>query len=125
MSSCRLPRDNRLRSSVTIQRLHENPRVLWSGPLRLLWQVDEKNLSVRFQVGFCVGKRKFPAAVDRNTIKRRMREQFRLRRWRLDESVLYDGCLQLFFVYTARVRVSSQLIGSHMDILFRRLLTQK
>lgn len=51
-------------------------------------------------VAFSVSSRNFKRAVDRNLLKRRMRESYRKNKHILYESVKkYDHTLQLFFIY--------------------------
>jgi ribonuclease P protein component len=67
-------------------------------------------------LGFGVSKRNFPRAVDRNRIKRLMREQFKLQRANADYTI-FNG--KGFFIYTGNVLPSlhdlekpmSELIG--------------
>jgi len=75
-----------------------------SYPLRVVWKFSAQlTAEVPAQSGFSVPKKTFKHAVDRNTLKRRMRESYRLHK-----SVLYEQLLQsnkrliLMFVYIAK-----------------------
>ena len=54
------------------------------------------------QTGFAVSTRHFKHAVDRNRIKRLMRESYRLQKNNLaNELVIHNKKLAVFFIYTA------------------------
>ncbi len=58
------------------------------------------------QMGVSVGKRHFKRAVDRNLLKRRIREAYRKQNNELKETLLASGyALDVFFVY-ANARIS-------------------
>ena len=67
------------------------------------------------QVAFTVPKKKFKRAVDRNLLKRRMREAYRLNKSLIEEknqSKLKD--LSIIFIYSSQEILSTEKIGSAM-----------
>jgi ribonuclease P protein component len=75
-----------------------------SYPLRVVWKLcDQLPSNSPAQSGFSVPKKNFRHAVDRNTLKRRIRESFRLHKTVLyDQLAQSDHRLVLMFVYIAK-----------------------
>lgn len=81
MTRYTLSKAERLSSLKAISQLFESGASLASGPIRLVWQkVEGAEDTPSVQVMFSVSKKKFSRAVDRNRIKRLMRENYRLRK---------------------------------------------
>jgi len=75
-----------------------------SYPLRIVWKIQEVLPSdAPVQAAFSVPKKIFKHAVDRNLLKRRMRESYRLNKIALYEQLAQsDKRLVLMFVYIAK-----------------------
>jgi len=61
-----------------MDRLFAQGLSLFSGPVRFIYLKNPEVTKNAFLVGFSVPKRKIKHAVDRNSVKRLMRENFRL-----------------------------------------------
>ena len=87
----------KLCSRKVISRLFENGNSFYSEPFRLLWLKSEDINPFPALTGVSVGKRSFPRAVDRNRIKRLIREA-----WRINKHQLYSQLeklnLQIFIM---------------------------
>ncbi|MBL7964767.1 MAG: ribonuclease P protein component [Flavobacteriales bacterium] len=68
----------RLRGSLRIREVATTGTGLSEAPFRLIAKVMDLPEATPLQVAFAVPKRHMPRAVDRNRMKRRMREAFRL-----------------------------------------------
>lgn len=79
MARFTLGKDERLASQKAIESLFESGESLTCHPVRLLWKQanHESKPGKPVQVMFSAGKKKFPRAVDRNRLKRLMRESYR------------------------------------------------
>lgn len=98
----------RLKSKRTIERLFSEGTHFGKRPLKLVCDKQEGN---GLALGFGVSKRLFPRAVDRNKIKRLLREQYRI--ICTDPSyVPLEG--NGFFVYTSRDLPSLESIEKTM-----------
>ncbi len=78
-----LSRQKSLKSKILIDALFTEGRSIVSYPFRLVYLPAEFPQNEPFLVGFSVPKKKFKRAVDRNRIKRLMRESFRLQQYDL------------------------------------------
>jgi ribonuclease P protein component len=69
------------------------------------------------QVVFSVPKRNFKKATDRNLIKRRMREAYRLNK----TGITGDSKLQMAYIYTAKELLPFVTIQEKMVLSFKRI----
>ena len=81
-----LGKQERLKSRKLIERLYEEGEVLKVFPFRMVYLQTEHWSKFPTQVGVSVPKRNFKRAVDRNRIKRLMRETYRLQK-----NIVYDA----------------------------------
>ena len=70
----------RLKSNKLIEKLYENGSSLKYFPLRMAYIQTKHTSDFPVQVGVSVAKRNFKSAVDRNRIKRLLRESYRLQK---------------------------------------------
>lgn len=93
--------EERLKSRKKIQTLFAEGKVLNNPPIRVVyqWQKDDSLL----QFGVAAGTRYFKKAVDRNRIKRLIREAYRLQKNELKECLnAQQKGLSLFIMYTGK-----------------------
>ncbi len=75
-----LGKEERLKSKKLIERLYKEGNSVKAFPLRMIFLQTEHISKFPSQVGVSVPKRNFKRAVDRNRIKRLMRESYRLQK---------------------------------------------
>lgn len=102
-----------LKAKKAIEALFAEGKHFGKLPLKL---VCENGTSV-LSLGFGVSKRNFPRAVDRNRIKRLMREQFKLQRSKADYTVFLGSG---FFIYTGNTLPSLHDLEKPMSDLISR-----
>jgi ribonuclease P protein component len=110
-----LPKIERISSHLEVQRIFAGGQTWQYGPLKAFW-VWEGSGFRQFQVAFLAPKRRFPRAVDRNRIKRVMREAYRTTRPTNPE--VADR--KILFLFTGR-RLPK---GNEMKLIFERFWTE-
>lgn len=82
----RLPKAEKLTHFGLIEALFSKGKSFGAGPFRIFYvEHNEEDVKAPVQVVFSVPKKKFKRAVDRNRIKRLMRESYRLNKHELLE----------------------------------------
>ncbi|MCB0760972.1 MAG: ribonuclease P protein component [Flavobacteriales bacterium] len=103
MDSNSFGRDEKLKSRKQIERLFREGKSIRQYPVMLVWIESDRVESIPVQTGFVVSKRNFKRAVDRNKIKRQMREVFRTHKHGLYEAVGGKGMtIDLMWIYTGK-----------------------
>lgn len=80
MKKNRFGAEEKLKSQKTIKSLFESSQTAFSYPIKAFYFIEENETSAPLlpKAGVSVSKRKFKNAVERNLLKRRMREAYRL-----------------------------------------------
>lgn len=84
----RLMKDERLCSKKLIQEIFEKGTVVYAHPLKIYYIANECSFN---RILITVPKRNYKKAVDRNLLKRRIREAFRLCKPYVPETVPHDA----------------------------------
>ena len=90
----------KLKSSKSIKQLFGEGSSFAHFPLRILYMFQPAD-GLNLQTGFAVSAKNFKKAVDRNRIKRLMREAYRLQKNELEDILLKKvKRLEIFIIYT-------------------------
>lgn len=110
-------KQERLRKKKDIESLFGGGKSLNLPPLRVLFKPNSDQSISTHQVLFSVPVRNFKRAVDRNLIKRRLREAYRL-----NKSKLLTGTkLMVAYIYKAKEILPFSVIEEKMVQSFKRL----
>ena len=90
-----LGKDKKLKSRKRIERLFVSGKRIQKFPLKAVY-FSEPNDVVGFQLAVSVPKKLFKRATDRNLLKRRMREAFRIHQ----EKLKLNSKLEIMFIYS-------------------------
>jgi ribonuclease P protein component len=121
-----LGKSDKLKSAKAIEQLFKEGKSFSVFPFRVLYlQVPaaDKELKFNLQTAFSVSKKYFKKAVDRNRIKRLMREA-----WRLQKSVLVNSVnkggkdVKVFIIYTGNELPEYELVFEKTAAVIKRLI---
>lgn len=114
MKDLGLPKVKHLKHRKDIQVLFELGKYVYKYPIALIYTrkepVYQESQSPLFQVGFTVSKRLYKRAVDRNHVKRLLREGFRVNQELVPKDK--EGCLHMMFIYKGKEIIEYKEIES-------------
>ena len=114
----------RLKSKKRIEQLFTEGKSLNAFPLKLVFLQLEHDSPALIQAGVSVSKRNFKSAVDRNRIKRLMREAYRK-----NKQIVYgseDTKKHIFmFIYQGKKEPGYQLVEQKMKELLTKFLNNQ
>jgi ribonuclease P protein component len=116
MGSFSFPKSERLYKKKAIQELFDKGSSFYMYPFRVLVQPSPDQAGAH-QVMFSVSKRNFKRAVDRNLLKRRMREAYRLNK----AAIPGTSKLQMAYIYTAKEILALDEIQEKIRLSFKKL----
>ena len=113
----------RLCSKKIIDKLFIEGKIIFVYPVKIVYL--ETSLTSKFpvQAVFTVGKRNFKRAVQRNLIKRRMREAYRLNKHQFYVKI-GEKQVAVFFIYTAKTISEYKQIETSVKKGLNKLLSE-
>jgi len=114
-------KEEKLKRRKLIETLFKQGASFPNSPFRVLYFFPEENIAP-LQSGFAVSGKHFKKAVDRNRIKRLMREAYRLQKTLLTENLKKQGKFMIvFFIYTGNEISEYKHVESKMLSALKRL----
>ncbi|HUR67440.1 MAG TPA: ribonuclease P protein component [Chitinophagaceae bacterium] len=115
-----LGKTERLKSRKAIDDLFEKGQSFTVPPLRVIYLITQSG-GLQFAVG--VSARHFKKAVDRNTIKRKIREAYRLQKIPLQELLqAHEKGMNVFFTYNGKEIPAHTTVVSSVDRCLSKLV---
>jgi ribonuclease P protein component len=118
-----LNKNERLKRRKIIEQLFSEGRAVSAFPIRVQFKLVDELLAEPLQAGFSASSRTFKRAVDRNRIKRLMREAYRLQKAELEQALqTKQRRLALFLIYTGKELPEYAVIKEKMDVVLKKLV---
>lgn len=116
-------KSEKLKSKILIDKLFKEGKSVSAFPLRLVYIGMDQNDSLLSRTGVSVSKRNFKRAVDRNRIKRLMREAYRLHKPEYLSNILTPHAFMI--LYIGKQMPTLQELEKKMVVLFEKVSNNK
>ena len=117
-------KDERLNNKIEIKELFSQGKSISINPFQLLWKTNN-NTKNHFQVLISVPKRNINLATERNFLRRKIKESFRLNKKKLykklNEKAVY---INIAIIYQKREIHSYKIIEEKINLLLTHLIKQ-
>ncbi len=121
MLSYTFKKAERLKSKKVIDSLFQEGQSFGAYPLRIVWVRTEGNDSP-VQCAVSVSKRRFPKAVDRNRIKRQLREAWRLNKHHLYQELETEEQYAIMLLFTGKEHAPQHEIEQSVQRIIKKFL---
>ncbi len=117
-----LAADERIKSRKAVLSLFEKGTSFSIFPVRAVYIIDHASENPFLKAAFSVSKKNFKKAVDRNRIRRLMKESWRLQKNEFQLSLQTNQKSgNIFFIYTGKVIPEYQLIFTKMEEVIQKM----
>ena len=112
------PKKEKLTSKIIIDRLFKEGESRFKYPFRILFLSDDVYAKLFPQLVISVSKRNFKRAVDRNRIKRLIREAYRLQKYELVSLFPYKPS-HMAILYTAKEEIQLEELKKKLYLIIK------
>jgi len=115
-------RQQKLKSRKQIEHLFSKGKSFSVSPIKALYDFTNVSSEINLQAGVAVSSRNFKKAVDRNRIKRLLRESYRLQKSEIENSLKQKEIqLSIMFIYTGKILPEMTEVMEKMNVVLLRL----
>ena len=114
------PKKEKLKSQKLIEKLFLEGKAVTAFPLRMLYLRTDFEDGTKIKTGVSVSKRNFKKAVDRNRIKRLLREAYRLNKPEYFNNITTSYAFMI--LYLGKDDTDFDTVNSKMKIVFKTFL---
>lgn len=119
----KFPSSEKLKGKILIDRLFSEGKSIKNFPLKLVYTPITKASITTNKTGVSVPKRNFKKAVDRNHLKRLMREAFRKNKYLVDSNL--QKKYAFMFIYTANKKFDYHQITASLIHILNKLIERE
>ena len=119
------PKKQKLCGEKVIERLFANGKSISEKPFRAIWNFEKNNDQVCVKSLIVVSKKRLKLAVERNVVKRRIKEAYRLQKKKLEcflESTSQQ--LNLAIIYQQEEILDYKTLEEKINLLLSRLIKE-
>ena len=119
------PKNQKLCSQKSIDKLFVYGRVISQKPFRIIWNFENNREQVALKALIVVSKKRIKLAKDRNIIKRKVREAYRLQKKDLEELLeSKNQQLNLAIIYQDNKLLNYNVLEQKISLLLKRLINE-
>lgn len=117
-------KQEKLKSRKLIQQLFAEGKSFLVFPVKVMYLQKTEPMDFPLKIGVSASSRSFKKAVDRNRIKRVLREQYRLNKLPLHQFITKNNQqIAVFFLYISKALPEKGLVEKKMPIIIQKLIT--
>lgn len=117
-------KQEKLKSRKLIQQLFADGKSFLVFPIKVMYLQVTEAMDFPLKIGVSASSRSFKKAVDRNRIKRVLREQYRLNKLPLHQFITEKNQqIAVFFLYIGKALPEKGLVEKKMPIIIQKLIT--
>jgi ribonuclease P protein component len=113
-----LPKSERLKKASLVRKVLASDNKLSYYPLKLKWTFSDQPEQAAYKAAFLISKRRIKLAVERNLIKRRIKEAYRINKNILPS---YKKTVHIAFIYSANKPLTFKTINNALKKLLIEL----
>lgn len=110
----------RLKSKIIFDELIASGSSVKKHPFILVWKKLNEAQGQPIRIAFSVSKKRFPLAVDRNQMKRKIREAYRLKK--SDIYAKLTNNFAVLLIYTSKEKMKSDVLKNKLILVFQRFI---
>ena|SRR5690606_16999087 len=118
-------KEEKLKSRKLIEKMFTEGKTVSKYPLKLIYIQTELKDEIMIQAGVSVSKRNFKRAVDRNKIKRLMREAYRLNKNLIFNTIQFPYALMFLYIGKEFPKNYDEISKSMIKLLQKFISEQK
>ena len=110
----------RLKSKIIFDELLASGSTVKKYPFILVWKKLNSDQIYPIRIAFSVSKKRFPLAVDRNEMRRKIRETYRLKKSDIYANLKNNYAVLL--IYTPKEKIKRDLLNNKLTLVFERFI---